>query len=89
MASLDRLANRQRILEQNCGLGNVNLDRNGKNVMNHESSNGHGVTTATAATTNGSSSSSSSTTPTSAAAATVRKFLLRVTMMILHIVTKL
>lgn len=79
LASLDRLANRQRILEQNGGLGNVNLDRNGKN---HEHSNGHAA--AAVSSTNGSSSSSSSTTtPTatttsSAAAAalavTVRKF---------------
>ncbi|KAL5288458.1 SEPT7 family protein [Megaselia abdita] len=70
LASLDRLANRQRILEQNGGLGNVNLDRNGK-MINHESSNGHAASSATFSTNGSSSSSSSTTTPTTATPSSV------------------
>lgn len=38
LASLDRLANRQRILEQNNGLGQADL-KNGNGTATHENSN--------------------------------------------------
>ncbi|XP_055838315.1 protein peanut isoform X2 [Episyrphus balteatus] len=42
LASLDRLANRQRLLEQNGGMGNVSLEKNGiGGINNYESTNGH------------------------------------------------
>ncbi|XP_055920037.1 protein peanut isoform X5 [Eupeodes corollae] len=41
LASLDRLANRQRMLEQNGGMGNVSLEKNG---INYEATNGHSAT---------------------------------------------
>lgn len=58
LASLDRLANRQRILEQNGGLGNVNLERNGNKNHENLNSNGH----STPATNGGGSTTPTSTT---------------------------